>query len=106
MSDYERNRGKLIPIELTEDKAREICADLNIQISDYYDNWIDCLLEERFYDYLRISNAFYKLEDYKREEEPQEWADITKNNDGSFSFDTYHYNGGGHWTELLEDKLV
>lgn len=106
MSDYERNSGKLIPIELTEGKAWEICAESNIPMEDYYDNWIDCLLGEKFYDYIKINKKFYKLEDYSRDENPQEWASVTKNSDGSFNFDTYHYNGGGHWTELLEDKLV
>ena len=27
------------------------------------------------------------------------------NEDGSIDFHTYHYNGGGHWTEVVEEAL-
>lgn len=33
-------------------------------------------------------------------------ASIVENIDGSINFHTLHYNGGAHWTEVVEQGLI
>jgi hypothetical protein len=48
----------------------------------------------------------YSVEwEIKRGTSCPEFADVKVNEDGSIDFHTYHYNGGGHWSEIVEDEL-
>jgi hypothetical protein len=41
----------------------------------------------------------------RREQDECGFEEVTKNEDGSISFHTYHYNGGAHWIEFLEEAV-
>ena len=64
MSEMERNKGKLIPTEMTEEIAMKLVNDRGEGL-DGYETYLE------------------KFED----------------------FHTYHYNGGGYWTEVVEAQL-
>lgn len=89
MSEVERNKGKLIPqgvdTELFDDEIFEVYKENGFVVIDreiYAVEW------EVEYD---------TCSDY--------FADVTENPDGSIDFHTMHYNGGGHWTEVVKEAL-
>lgn len=88
MSDYERNKGKLIPVHVdTENFTDEDFDDLE-------DNGM-----------VLIDGVVYTIEWEVKSKKDYEFADVKENSDGSIDFHTYHYNGGAHWTELVEKEL-
>lgn len=89
MSNMERNKGKLIPIGVDTEHFTE----------DDYETY-----QENGYEV--IDGEIYKVEwEVRRETDCCDFADVKVNEDGSIDFHTYHYNGGGHWTELVEHAL-
>ena len=110
MSNYERNVGKLIPVKFddAEDWAEKLAGDMHKETAHTgYDSFLEMITDDPYhYGVQRINGKFYTVE-FKIEggDAIDEWCNIIKNDDGSIDFDTYHYNGGAHWTELLEDKL-
>lgn len=90
MSDYERNKGLLIPTGIdTENFTEE-------DFETYCENGFEV-----------IDGEIYEVRwEVRKDQSCPEFADVTLNEDGSISFHTYHYNGGGHWTEVVKDELV
>lgn len=88
MSEMEYNKGKLIPTgidtELFDDEA----------FDQYMEN-----------GYEVIDSEIYEVIWETRRGELYDFCNVKENDDGSIEFETYHYNGGGHWTELVEKKL-
>lgn len=88
MSDMEHNKGRLIPagidIENYDEEARYDLEENGIVI---------------------IDNEAYTVEwDIKRGDlYGFEKAEVDRY--GIIHFETYHYNGGGHWTECIERAL-
>lgn len=90
MSDYERNKGKLIP--------------KNIDISEFNDEGIESLIED---GYQVINGTVYTVEwETERFTGWVEFADVKENPDGSINFHTLHYNGSASWTEIIEEALT
>ena len=91
MSDMEHNKGKLIPVELDQ-KYLEL------------DGWdLQELLEEKGLE--MIDGQAYRPEWEIKGQDLYGFAYVEKNEDGSIDFNTYHYNGGTHWTEVVERAL-
>lgn len=89
MSDYERNKGKLIP--------------QSIDISKWDDDDIENLIDN---GYQVIGGIVYSVEwEVEGFTDYMEFVDVEKKSDGSIHFHTLHYNGGAHWTEVVEDAL-
>lgn len=89
MSEMERNKGKLI--------------STGIDTEHFSDEDWDTYQENGF---AVIDGEIYEVEwEVKRDCEGIEFADVKVNKDGSIDFHTYHYNGGAHWTEVVESKL-
>lgn len=90
MSEVERNKGKLIPTGIDTELFNE----------DDFDN----LFENGF---VEIDGEIYEVQwEVKRDTDtPDYFADVTENPDGSIDFHTRHYNGGAHWTEVVEHAL-
>lgn len=89
MSEMEYNKGKLIPTGIDtelfdEDGLEEMCHDNGFQL---------------------IDGEVYEVKWETRRGELYDFCNVKENDDGSIEFETYHYNGGGHWTELVEKKL-
>lgn len=89
MSEMERNKGKLIPVDVDTEHFTE---------EDY-----ETYQENGF---VVIDNQIYEVEwETQRDTDCYDFADVIENDDGTINFHTYHYNGGAHWTELIEDAL-
>ncbi len=114
MSEYERNKGKLTPINVPIVDGNYLAAELNeyadtqiADVSKYYDSSTQALMEAPTeYGHALIDGIIYKFEESEVMDQDPEYCHVTKNDDGSFDFESYHYNGGAHWTELLEGKLL
>lgn len=90
MSTVERNKGKLIPTGIyTHNLTQET---------------IDTHLENGF---VVVDKEMYKVEwEVHRELDCSDFADVSVNPDtGVISFHTMHYNGGVHWTEVVQEAL-
>ena len=105
MSDYERNTGKLYP--KTEQEVQQALE--NIGGFDDYDN-LEEAATELYYDsetedqYLLINEGWYLLVDHEKPNAYDSYCDITEHDD-HIEFSSYHYNGGAHFTELIEEAL-
>lgn len=88
MSDMEYNKGKLIPTGVDTENFTE-------------DDW------ENLYNngQVVIDGEVYSVEWKVYCGELPEVISIQENNDGTINFETYHYNGGGHWAEVVENYL-
>lgn len=89
MSDYERNKGKLIPVGVDT----EYFTDEDFEA--YTGNGFEV-----------IDGEVYEVQwEVKGDTDTPEFADVRVNKDGSIDFHTYHYNGGAYWTEIIEDVI-
>ncbi|MNW02099.1 hypothetical protein D3C71_1978350 [compost metagenome] len=52
-----------------------------------------------------IDGEIYAVEWEVQRGELYGFAYVDEHEDGSISFNTYHYNGGAHWTEVVERAL-
>lgn len=104
MSRTELNKGKLIPTHKTvEEYANEVITG---ELPSYYSSKKDALLDEQDeHNITVINNMVYRVEFEIRRGYAEEFADARKNEDGSIEFMTCHYNGGAHWTEVVEEVL-
>lgn len=107
MSRMELNKGKLTPVYATPEEL----AENNVHgdsWKEYYDSPLihfEDHAEE--YGFCRIDGKYYKIDwEVDGGDIEDGFADINVNEDGSIDFHTYHYNGGGHWTEIVEGGLV
>lgn len=97
MSDMERNKGKLFPCEIGDIESKFPDADFD----DFDDLEYDTNDE-----FICINTSLFRVEwEVKKDSEVPEFAEVNTNEDGSINFHTYHYNGGGHWTEIVESGL-
>ena len=89
MSDYERNKGKLIPTGIDTEGFSE----------DDYDTYVEN-------GFAVIDGEIYEVEwEVMREAGEYTFQEVVENQDGTINFHTYHYNGGAHWTEIIEGEL-
>ena len=104
MSETEINRGRLIP----DSRISSVIAEEVVQVvPKWAESKIDAFTDDpSFYGYERINGGYYKLEDHSTEEDFADICELDINSEsGEIKFLTKHYNGGGHWTELIESKL-
>ncbi len=90
MSEMERNKGKLIP---------------HFNKNDMQEDHLEAWLDENYQEYTLIGNTVYQIIWEIHRGDAYGFADVNKNEDGSIDFHTLHYNGGGHWTEVVEEAL-
>lgn len=108
MSEMEHNKGKLIPFDLTEESAKELTFNKagELVLSDYCDTYLEQVTDDPcWYGIAQVGQKFYTVEWEIQCGELYGFADVVANEDGSIDFNTYHYNGGGHWTEVVEGAL-
>ena len=89
MSSYERNKGKLVPV--------------NIDTEHFTDEDWEDLIDNGFQV---IDGEVYEVVwEVKGNTDCFDFANVKINEDGSINFHTMHYNGGAHWTEMIEWEL-
>lgn len=111
MSETVHYKGVATKIEQTNDKtlidvATDILKERNKKIDKYYDNAIECLIDEfpdEYFYYIEtqtlynITRTSYDLD-----------AEIIKaklNSDNSIEYELKYYNGGGSFVECLEEAF-
>ncbi len=106
MSQMEYNKGKLLPTKTSYDNLFKELGGEPSNISEGYTKEEWCRDNCYDGDYEILNDKIYKVVwEVRRGEEPPELMNLTKHSDGSVDFETYHYNGGAHWTEIVEAKL-
>jgi hypothetical protein len=103
MSETVIDSGKLFPIKVTEAWAVEECARLDIEV--YGDGALETLSNETDQYTIIEGLGFCRVEDFKSADPTDGWQNIKANLDGSFDFSVCYYNGGAHWTEVVEDAV-
>lgn len=89
MSTVERNKGVLIP--------------QNIDTEHFTEDDFEMYCENGF---IVIDGEIYSVQwEVKRETDCDYFADVHYDKVGNIHFHTMHYNGGGHWLEVVEDAL-
>ncbi len=103
MSRYEYNKGKLVPFGvMDEERAISIVKE----VPKYYDNAIDAIREDAEYGVVELNGEWYQVSfDIRRGDFDPDFCDIQRNENGTINFSSNHYNGGAHWTEVLEEAL-
>lgn len=107
MSDYQREKGVFRKVELSEEKAKAICADKGFEKEEWHDSFLECLIGQDQIGaggYLKIGEDIYELLEYKRAD-PLDHKELLKINDSDFRFDVVYYNGGTYLEEVLERLL-
>lgn len=107
MSEYERNKGKLIPLSQQEfiDLVNENVKDFkNNPYTCKADKFLDHIIHD-LEDYQYINGVVYKIVWEVRRDQDMDFIDVKVNDDGTVDFHTFHYNGGAHWSELIEWSL-
>jgi hypothetical protein len=89
MSDYERNKGKLLPIDVDTEHFTEE------EFNAYREN-----------GFMVIHNEVYKVVwEVERFMDYVEFADVEQTEDGTIHFHALFYNGGTCLEEVIEDAL-
>jgi hypothetical protein len=104
MSETEINRGRLVPDYRGFDAiAEEAVHSVPSWAESKFDAFTD---DPAYFGYEYINNTYYKLEDHSCEDDNDDICELDVNKEnGEIKFFTKHYNGGGHWTELIEARL-
>lgn len=113
MSNYERNIGRLKRLDpLTLDDVKEIVGkDYYEEFTKDYDADLREIILEAFCDnqtnreIVEMNGEWYEVLDHQTPDATECYCNLKYLDDGTIEFDTYHYNGGAHWTELVEEKL-
>ena len=107
MSDYERNKGRLIP-EGDSTLSLEARCEL---ISDTYgwdkcDSWIETVNEEgcRVFYIDENTDTVYRVEN-KQVDVEYEFFNATRNGNGTIDFEVMYYNGGCSLSEAIEEAI-
>tara|TARA_R110000744_G_C19371770_1_gene563195 strand:- start:54542 stop:54874 length:333 start_codon:yes stop_codon:yes gene_type:complete len=108
MSNYEHNKGKLTPFNLTEEVAEQLVEARGESFDDFYETYVEQVGDDpSWYDekLVEVNGSWYKVEFEIERGDIDGFAEAKLNQDGTIDFNTYHYNGGGHWTEVVEGAL-
>lgn len=93
MSEMEYNKGKLVPVTWEE------------IVSEFPDADKDDLPWTTEETYERIGDKFYQTFFVVKRGELNHLDRTKAMDDGTIYFETYHYNGGAYWTEVVEKSL-
>ena len=106
MSESVIDSGKLIPVTLSDEEAVAELERLDA------DDWAHCYnspheaLASETDEYADIEGlGFCRVAGFKTEDPTESSCTLTKNEDGSYDFRANYYNGGAHWTELVEWQM-
>lgn len=111
MSDYERNKGLLVPFKMHEDFAKDVVISKGETLDGTsYDSYVEQVTDDPgwYFDesIIKMGCQWYEvIWEIQGVNDVPEFALAQKFEDGSIEFHTYHYNGGAHWTEVVERAL-
>lgn len=109
MSNMERNKGVLTPVPFTEEDALKLIEAAGEKLFDDYDNAMQQVLDDLGWytqELVKVGKRIYKVVwEVEGDTDYPDFADVERLPNGDISFHTYHYNGGAHWTEVVEGAL-
>lgn len=108
MSEMEYNKGRLILVSIDlESFAKEKASfSKNKKAKTDPVGWFTDAIDDDILPYLIYKDYVFEIDFNVRQGSLEDGFDrMTKDSEGIFSFETYHYNGGAHYTELLEEHL-
>jgi hypothetical protein len=103
MSSDVRVTGRLVPFKVPEGVTnlkdyllgRGHDVDLFDATADNYE--IETIV--------KLKGKLYEVQELFEGEPDPYYTEVELMKDGSYTFETQYYNGGTHWTELVEDEL-
>lgn len=104
MSDYEHNKGKLIPLgPMDEERAERLIGG----IPEWASTAIEAIDDDpENYGIVKIGAEYYRVEfEVNGGQMISEFCTIEKKDNGVILFNSQHYNGGAHWTEVVEEAI-
>lgn len=107
MSEYEFNKGTLVPVSVDRVKKK---VKQHPEFGNFWDVEVADDLREAVYeclgdDFVELNGSWYALEDHVSNSNYDNICELVRCDDGSIGFVTHHYNGCAHWVELVESKL-
>ena len=105
MSETVIDSGKLFPINATEEWALAECKRLNVDVDLSFETAFESLSNETDQYAIIEGLGFCRVEDFKSADPFEGFQNIKPNGDGSFDFSVCYYNGGAHWTEVVEAAI-
>lgn len=106
MSNYERNRGLLIPLI---GDLKTLVDEIVKEVPSWAESKMDAFIDgPSVYGYQELADFYYEVRGHLVEDLQGTHEDkvaIKLNNNGSIEFDTTHWNGGAHWMEMVEKGL-
>jgi hypothetical protein len=107
MSETERNKGKLIPVDhsgTVEEKCKAVIDEMGLEMKSYYDSYKEMLDDEGYRAFYITETEVYKVESEALDTD-MEIFDATLNDDGTINFHTMYYNGGCSFNEALDVSI-
>ena len=104
MSDYERQKGRLVPIGSRdlETTCEAIARSEGRTRGKFYDSWEEVVRDLGYRRYAILNDVVYKAEFDEVDDNPEQF-DAHKNDDGTIDFNLYYYNGGCCFQEAIEE---
>ena len=104
MSQMEYNKGKLV---LETRSVEEVAEEVVVLLPNWYTSKVDYFNDDAIYDsnYTYINGTLHRVEWEVRKGELDELRNVEVEDNGDINFETYHYNGGGDWVEVVESCL-
>lgn len=104
MSQMEYNKGKLV---LETRSIEEVAEEVVVVLPEWYSSKVDYFNDDAIHDsnYTYIKDILYRVEWEVRNGELDALRNVHVEGNGDINFETYHYNGGGDWTEVVESCL-
>jgi hypothetical protein len=96
---------KFLKNETLEEACKRILIENKIDLEtkmEYYDNYVECLIEELYKKYEIIDDEIFEIISCKN----HEYSDIfemKQNEDGTFDYLLSYYNGGCSFGEALQE---
>ena len=104
MSDMERNVGVLTPVKTAcdEEWAKKV---IDQPLYSCYPTYLEMLEDDpTCFGFCNINDIWYEVSmSVSGEVLGEGWARVEENERGVITFDTYHYNGGGDWPEVVAE---
>lgn len=98
MSETEINKGTLVPVNIYE-----FCERFGFKYENE-EEMRDLLIDEGAA--VKIDGKWYRVEWEIRSGEIYDgFALFERRANGDIRFHTMHYNGGGHWSEVLQNEM-
>lgn len=109
MSGIVYYRGKLTEVkpkgkETLQEIAKRILAEYKIKDKVYKDDYLECLTDNLYNDFVAVDGKLYNCE-RKELEDSDDIFNASKGEDGTINFEVKYHNGGRGFREALKEAF-